>query len=157
MTPHVNWTVTEGGNGGSSVSTARVGEPLVRHSRAIREGDFIFVTGLWGSSRTAAFFGRTLKGNRLGRALEINSSPRSKGSGGKGLLMFVGPGSTSPTSQLGARQVRFTVSYVETIPPARLWSRSPRMIDSEAARRDPRPIGPLIHTEARNSSQGEDW
>ena len=68
MTPHVKLTVTER-NGRKCVSTGSPWEPLVGYSRAVREGDFIFVTGTVGIEPDGRF-GPTLKAQTR-RALEI--------------------------------------------------------------------------------------
>ena len=68
MTPNVNLTVTER-NGRKCVSTGSPWEPIVGYSRAIREGDFIFVTGTLGLEPDGRF-GPTLK-HQTRRALEI--------------------------------------------------------------------------------------
>jgi enamine deaminase RidA (YjgF/YER057c/UK114 family) len=47
MTPHVKLTVAER-NGRKCVSTGSQWEPVVGYSRAVRTGDFIFVTGTLG-------------------------------------------------------------------------------------------------------------
>jgi enamine deaminase RidA (YjgF/YER057c/UK114 family) len=68
MTPNVNLTVTDK-NGRKCVSTGSPWEPIVGYSRAIREGDFIFVTGTLGLEPDGRF-GPTLK-DQTRRALEI--------------------------------------------------------------------------------------
>ncbi len=68
MTPHVKLTVTER-NGRKCVSTGSPWEPIVGYSRAVREGDFIFVTGTLGLEPDGRF-GATLKAQTR-RALEI--------------------------------------------------------------------------------------
>lgn len=68
MTPNVNLTVTER-NGRKCVSTGSPWEPIVGYSRAIREGDLIFVTGTLGLEADGRL-GPTLK-DQTRRALEI--------------------------------------------------------------------------------------
>ena len=68
MTPHVNLTVTER-NGRQCVSSGSPWEPIVGYSRAVREGDFIFVTGTVGLESDGRF-GPTLK-DQSRRALQI--------------------------------------------------------------------------------------
>ena len=68
MTPHVKLTVTER-NGRRCVSTGSPWEPIVGYSRAVREGQFIFVTGTVGIEADGKF-GPTLK-TESRRALEI--------------------------------------------------------------------------------------
>ena len=68
MTPHVKLTVTER-NGRKCVSTGSPWEPIVGYSRAVREGDFIFVTGTVGIEPDGRFR-PTLKA-QCRRALEI--------------------------------------------------------------------------------------
>jgi enamine deaminase RidA (YjgF/YER057c/UK114 family) len=68
MTPDVNLTVTDR-NGRKCVSTGSPWEPIVGYSRAIREADFIFVTGTLGLESDGRF-GPTLK-DQTRRALEI--------------------------------------------------------------------------------------
>ena len=68
MTPHVKLTVTDR-NGRKCVSTGSPWEPVVGYSRAVREGDFIFVTGTVGLEPDGRF-GPTLK-DQTRRALEI--------------------------------------------------------------------------------------
>jgi enamine deaminase RidA (YjgF/YER057c/UK114 family) len=68
MTPHVKLTVTER-NGRKCVSTGSPWEPLVGYSRAVRERDFIFVTGTVGLEPDGSF-GPTLTAQTR-RAIEI--------------------------------------------------------------------------------------
>jgi enamine deaminase RidA (YjgF/YER057c/UK114 family) len=68
MTPNVSLTVTDR-NGRKCVSTGSPWEPIVGYSRAIREADFIFVTGTLGLEPDGQF-GPTLK-DQTRRALEI--------------------------------------------------------------------------------------
>ena len=68
MTPNVNLTVTER-NGRKCVSSGSPWEPIVGYSRAIREGNFIFVTGTLGLEPDGQL-GPTLKAQTR-RALEI--------------------------------------------------------------------------------------
>jgi enamine deaminase RidA (YjgF/YER057c/UK114 family) len=68
MTPNVSLTVTDR-NGRKCVSTGSPWEPIVGYSRAIREADFIFVTGTLGLESDGQF-GPTLK-DQTRRALEI--------------------------------------------------------------------------------------
>ncbi len=68
MTPHVSLTVTDI-NGRKCVSTGSPWEPIVGYSRAVREGNFIFVTGTLGLEPDGRF-GPTLK-DQSRRALEI--------------------------------------------------------------------------------------
>jgi enamine deaminase RidA (YjgF/YER057c/UK114 family) len=68
MTPHVKMTVTDR-NGRKCVSTGSPWEPIVGYSRALREGNFIFVTGTLGLEPDGRF-GPTLK-DQTRRALEI--------------------------------------------------------------------------------------
>ena len=68
MTPNVNLTVTEK-NGRKCVSTGSPWEPIVGYSRAVREGDLIFVTGTLGLEPDGRF-APTLK-DQTRRALEI--------------------------------------------------------------------------------------
>jgi enamine deaminase RidA (YjgF/YER057c/UK114 family) len=68
MTPHVKLTLIER-NGRKCVSTGSPWEPVVGYSRAVREGDFIFVTGTLGLEPDG-HFGPTLKAQTR-RALEI--------------------------------------------------------------------------------------
>jgi enamine deaminase RidA (YjgF/YER057c/UK114 family) len=68
MTPNVNVTVTER-NGRKCVSTGSPWEPVVGYARAVREGDFIFVTGTLGMEPDGRL-GPTLK-DQTRRALEI--------------------------------------------------------------------------------------
>jgi enamine deaminase RidA (YjgF/YER057c/UK114 family) len=68
MTPQVKLTVTER-NGRKCVSTGSPWEPVVGYSRAVREGDFIFVTGTVGVEPDGRF-SPTLKA-QCRRALEI--------------------------------------------------------------------------------------
>jgi enamine deaminase RidA (YjgF/YER057c/UK114 family) len=68
MTPHVKLTVTER-NGRQCVSTGSPWEPVVGYSRAVRTGDFIFVTGTVGLEADGRY-GATLKAQTR-RALEI--------------------------------------------------------------------------------------
>jgi enamine deaminase RidA (YjgF/YER057c/UK114 family) len=68
MTPDLNLTVTER-NGRKCVSTGSPWEPIVGYSRAVREGNLIFVTGTVGLEPDGRF-GPTLKAQAR-RALEI--------------------------------------------------------------------------------------
>jgi enamine deaminase RidA (YjgF/YER057c/UK114 family) len=68
MTPQVKLTVTER-NGRQCVSTGSPWEPVVGYSRAVRAGDFIFVTGTVGLEADGRY-GATLKAQTR-RALEI--------------------------------------------------------------------------------------
>jgi enamine deaminase RidA (YjgF/YER057c/UK114 family) len=68
MTPHINLTVTDR-NGRKCVSTGSPWEPIVGYSRAVREGNLIFVTGTLGLEPDGRF-GPTLK-EQSRRALEI--------------------------------------------------------------------------------------
>jgi enamine deaminase RidA (YjgF/YER057c/UK114 family) len=68
MTPNVNLTVTER-HGRKIVSTGSPWEPIVGYSRAVRQGDLIFVTGTLGLEPDGRF-GSTLK-DQTRRALEI--------------------------------------------------------------------------------------
>jgi enamine deaminase RidA (YjgF/YER057c/UK114 family) len=68
MTPHVHLTVTDR-NGRKCVSTGSPWEPIVGYSRAIRDGDCIFVTGTVGLEPDGQF-GPTLN-HQTRRALEI--------------------------------------------------------------------------------------
>ncbi len=68
MTPNVKLTVTER-NGRKYASTGSPWEPVVGYSRAVRAGDFIFVTGTVGLEPDGRF-GATLKAQTR-RALEI--------------------------------------------------------------------------------------
>jgi enamine deaminase RidA (YjgF/YER057c/UK114 family) len=68
MTPHVKMTVIER-NGRKCVSTGSPWEPVVGYSRAVREGNLIFVTGTVGLEPDG-HYGPTLK-DQTRRALEI--------------------------------------------------------------------------------------
>ena len=68
MTPHVKLTVTDR-NGRKHASTGSPWEPVVGYSRAVRAGDFIFVTGTVGLEPDGRF-GPTAK-EQTRRALEI--------------------------------------------------------------------------------------
>jgi enamine deaminase RidA (YjgF/YER057c/UK114 family) len=68
MTPHVKLTLTER-NGRKCVSTGSPWEATVGYSRAVREGDFIFVTGTVGIEPDGRY-GATVKAQAR-RALEI--------------------------------------------------------------------------------------
>jgi enamine deaminase RidA (YjgF/YER057c/UK114 family) len=68
MTPHVKLTVTER-NGRKCVSTGSPWEPVVGYSRAVREGNFIFVTGTLGLEADGRFGPNLMTQTR--RALEI--------------------------------------------------------------------------------------
>jgi enamine deaminase RidA (YjgF/YER057c/UK114 family) len=68
MTPHVKLTVTDR-NGRKSVSTGSPWEPVVGYSRAVRAGDFVFVTGTVGLEPDGRF-GPTAKAQAR-RAMEI--------------------------------------------------------------------------------------
>ena len=68
MTPAVKLTVTER-NGRKCASSGSQWEPVVGYSRAVREGDFIFVTGTLGLEADGRL-GPTLK-EQTRRALEI--------------------------------------------------------------------------------------
>jgi enamine deaminase RidA (YjgF/YER057c/UK114 family) len=68
MTPHVKLTVTER-NGRKCASSGSPWEPVVGYSRAVREGDFIFVTGTLGLEPDGRL-GPTLR-DQTRRALEI--------------------------------------------------------------------------------------
>jgi enamine deaminase RidA (YjgF/YER057c/UK114 family) len=68
MTPDVKLTVTER-NGRKCVSTGSPWEPVVGYSRAVREGDFIFVTGTLGLEADGRFGPNLMTQTR--RALEI--------------------------------------------------------------------------------------
>jgi len=68
MTPHVKLTVAER-NGRKCVSTGSPWEPVVGYSRAVREGDFIFVTGTLGLEADGRFGPNLMTQTR--RALEI--------------------------------------------------------------------------------------
>ncbi len=68
MTPHVKLSVTER-NGRKYALTGSPWEPVVGYSRAVRAGDFIFVTGTVGLEPDGRF-GATVKAQAR-RALEI--------------------------------------------------------------------------------------
>jgi enamine deaminase RidA (YjgF/YER057c/UK114 family) len=68
MTPNIDLTVSDK-NGRKCVSSGSPWEPIVGYSRAIREGDFIFVTGTLGLEPDGRF-GPTLK-DQTRRALQI--------------------------------------------------------------------------------------
>jgi enamine deaminase RidA (YjgF/YER057c/UK114 family) len=68
MTPDVKLTVTER-NGRKCASSGSPWEPVVGYSRAVREGDFIFVTGTLGLEPDGRL-GPTLR-EQTRRALEI--------------------------------------------------------------------------------------
>ena len=68
MTPNVKLTVTER-NGRKYASTGSPWEPVVGYSRAVRAGDFVFVTGTLGLEPDGRF-GATVKAQTR-RALEI--------------------------------------------------------------------------------------
>jgi enamine deaminase RidA (YjgF/YER057c/UK114 family) len=68
MTPQIKLTITER-NGRQCASTGSPWEPVVGYSRAVRAGDFIFVTGTVGLEPDGRY-GPTLKAQTR-RALEI--------------------------------------------------------------------------------------
>jgi enamine deaminase RidA (YjgF/YER057c/UK114 family) len=68
MTPNIDLTVSDK-NGRKCFSSGSPWEPIVGYSRAIREGDFIFVTGTLGLEPDGRF-GPTLK-DQTRRALQI--------------------------------------------------------------------------------------
>jgi enamine deaminase RidA (YjgF/YER057c/UK114 family) len=68
MSPHVKITVTER-NGRKCASTGSPWEPVVGYSRAVREGNFIFVTGTVGLEPDGRYGPNLLAQTR--RALEI--------------------------------------------------------------------------------------
>ena len=68
MTPHVKLTVTDR-NGRKYVSTGSPWEPVVGYSRAVRAGDFVFVTGTVGLEPDG-HFGPTARAQAR-RAMEI--------------------------------------------------------------------------------------
>ena len=68
MTPHVKLTVTDR-NGRKYVSTGSPWEPVVGYSRAVRAGDFVFVTGTVGLEPDGRF-GPTARAQAR-RAMEI--------------------------------------------------------------------------------------
>ena len=68
MTPHVKLTVTER-NGRKPASTGSPWEPVVGYSRAVRAGDFIFVTGTVGLEPDGRFAPTAREQAR--RAMEI--------------------------------------------------------------------------------------
>ena len=68
MTPHVKLSVTDR-NGRKCVSTGSPWEPVVGYSRAVRAGDFVFVTGTLGLEPDGRFAPTARAQTR--RALEI--------------------------------------------------------------------------------------
>ena len=127
MTPHVKLTVTER-NGRKCVSTGSPWEPLVGYSRAVREGDFIFVTGTVGIEPDGRFR-PTLKAQTR-RALEIIIAAIE--ALGERLPTWSGPGSTSPTSPNWREAGEVHSEYFESIRPATTMVQVAKLIDEEA-------------------------
>ena len=120
MTPHVKLTVTER-NGRNCVSTGSPWEPVVGYSRAVREGDFIFVTGTVGVEPDGRF-GPTLKAQSH-RALEIIIAAIEALGGKASDVVRTRIYVTDITN--GARPAWSTASFSSRFARQRPWSRSP--------------------------------
>ena len=120
MTPNVKLTITER-NGRKYATTGSPWEPVVGYSRAVRTGDFVFVTGTVGLEPDGRF-GATVK-SQTRRALEIIVAA-IEALGGKP-ADIVRTRIYGPTSSTGARSERFIMSSSNRSGPRRRWSRSP--------------------------------
>jgi enamine deaminase RidA (YjgF/YER057c/UK114 family) len=127
MTPHVKLTVTER-NGRKCVSTGSPWEPLVGYSRAIREGDFIFVTGTVGIEPDGRF-GPTLKAQTR-RALEIIIAAIEALGGKASDVVRTRIYVTDIANWREAGEVNS--EYFETIRPATTMVQVAKLIDEEA-------------------------
>ena len=126
MTPHVKLTVTER-NGRKCVSTGSPWEPLVGYSRAVREGDFIFVTGTVGIEPDGRFR-PTLKAQTR-RALEIIIAAIEALGGKASDVVRTRIYVTDIANWREAGEVHS--EYFWRRLRLRLWSRSPKLIDEE--------------------------
>ena len=145
MTPHVKLTVTER-NGRKCVSTGSPWEPLVGYSRAIREGDFIFVTGTVGIEPDGRFR-PTLKAQTR-RALEIIIAAIEALGGKASDVVRTRVYVTDIANWRDAGEVHS--EYFETIRPATTMVQVAKLIDEEALVEIE--ADAMIHYEARTQA-----
>jgi enamine deaminase RidA (YjgF/YER057c/UK114 family) len=127
MTSHVKLTVTER-NGRKCVSTGSPWEPVVGYSRAVREGDFIFVTGTLGVEPDGRF-GATLKAQTR-RAIEIIIASIEALGGKASDVVRIRIYLTNITNWREVGEIHG--EFFESIRPATTLVQVARLIDSEA-------------------------
>ena len=127
MTPQVKMTVTER-NGRKCVSTGSPWEPVVGYSRAVREGDFIFVTGTLGLEADGRFGPNLMTQTR--RALEIIIAAIEALGGKAADVVRTRIYVTDISQWREAAQVHS--EYFESIRPATTMVQVARLIDDQA-------------------------
>src|SRR5579863_9838498 len=127
MTPQVKMTVTER-NGRKCVSTGSPWELVVGYSRAVREGDFIFVTGTLGLEADGRFGPNLMTQTR--RALEIIIAAIEALGGKAADVVRTRIYVTDISQWREAAQVHS--EYFESIRPATTMVQVARLIDDQA-------------------------